>query len=139
MATLDDEIHADIVRLSKKGDEAAREGDDQRAVYCYATALKRLPAPPTDWEAATWLLTAIGDVYWAKRDLRRAHKAFYGALQSPGGIGNPYVHLRMGQIRFELGDIERARDELMRAYMGGDREIFEGEDPKYFAAIEELT
>jgi hypothetical protein len=32
---------------------------------------------------------------------------------------------------FELGDMERAGDELTRAYMGGDKEIFDGEDEKY--------
>jgi hypothetical protein len=28
--------------------------------------------------------------------------------------------------------MDRAADELTRAYMGGDEEIFDNEDPKYF-------
>jgi hypothetical protein len=56
----------------------------------------------------------------------------------PGTLGNPWVHLRLGQVRCELGDKPRAADELARAYMGGGREVFEGQDPKYFALVESV-
>ena len=56
----------------------------------------------------------------------------------PGTLGNPWVHLRLGQARYELGEMDRAADELTRAYMGGDRDIFEGHDPKYFALLQRV-
>ena len=52
-------------------------------------------------------------------------------MQCPEAIGNPFIHLRLGQAQFELGDKEAAADELMRAYMGAGAEIFAEEAPKY--------
>ena len=52
-------------------------------------------------------------------------------MRCPDAIGNPFIHLRLGQTQFELGNKDRAADELMRAYMGAGAEIFVGEAPKY--------
>jgi hypothetical protein len=49
--------------------------------------------------------------------------------------GNPFLHLRLGQCRFELGDLDRAADELARAYMGDGEDVFEDEAPKYLAFL----
>jgi hypothetical protein len=49
-----------------------------------------------------------------------------------------FIHLRLGEIAFESGDRRRAADELARAYMGGGREAFATEDPKYLALVEEV-
>lgn len=49
----------------------------------------------------------------------------------PGGVGNPFLHLRLGEIALELGDEARAADELIRAYAVGGPEAFQSEDPKY--------
>jgi len=46
-------------------------------------------------------------------------------MRCPGAIGNPFIHFRHGQCQFELGDLERAADELMRAYLGTGRKIFD--------------
>jgi hypothetical protein len=53
-------------------------------------------------------------------------------MHCPGDIGNPFLHLRLGQSQLELGNRERAADELARAYMGGGKEIFEQDEPEYF-------
>lgn len=65
----------------------------------------------------------------------RAFKCFHNAVQCPDGLGNPYIHLRLGQTAFELGDHSRAADELIRAYMGGGPDIFEEDDAKYLAFL----
>jgi hypothetical protein len=49
-------------------------------------------------------------------------------------IGNPFLHLRLGQCQFELGNFDRAADELTRAHVGAGAEIFEGAD-KYFTFL----
>ena len=138
MESLDENIYSEILRLSKKGDSLLEVGLVRDALLEYYMALKLLPSPVFKWEAATWLFTAIGDSYWKLQDYPRAYKAFNSALRSSGGIGNPFIHLRMGQVCFELGDNEKAVNDLMRPYMGAGEEIFEGDDPKYFQAIAEL-
>jgi hypothetical protein len=50
-------------------------------------------------------------------------------------IGNAFLHLRLGQSQFELGSLDRAADELARAYMAAGREIFDSDDEKYLAFL----
>ncbi|MDH5653070.1 MAG: tetratricopeptide repeat protein [Gammaproteobacteria bacterium] len=136
---LDDEIYEKVKKLSKKGDDLFDGDRIEDAINEYNKALKLIPEPVYDWEASTWLFTAIGDAYWELADLNNAYDAFYEALRSPGGIGNPFIHLRVGQIDFEMGNVTKARDELIRAYMGAGKDIFKHENPKYFSVIEELV
>lgn len=56
-------------------------------------------------------------------------------MYCPGAIGNPFVHLRLGQCQFEIGNLERAAVELTRAYALKGDEMFSGEDPKYLAFL----
>ena len=52
-------------------------------------------------------------------------------MTCPGGLGNVFLHLRRGEVLFELGEMESSADELMRAYMGGGPEAFAREEEKY--------
>lgn len=56
-------------------------------------------------------------------------------MTCPGAVGNPFLHLRLGQVLLDLGDEAGAADELMRAYMGGGAEIFSLEEPRYLAFL----
>jgi hypothetical protein len=57
------------------------------------------------------------------------------AMHAPGAVGNPFLHLRIGQVQFELGNEQRAADELARAYLKEGKTLFDGEDPKYLDFI----
>jgi tetratricopeptide (TPR) repeat protein len=132
---LDDELHARIVALT---DEARAFEEKQEWVPATAKleqALALVPEPQWDWEAATWLFIAIGDVAFQSGDYERAREAFRQAMLCPGAIGNPFVHLRRGQTFFELGEMKWAEEELAGAYMLEGVEIFEDEDPKYLAHL----
>jgi hypothetical protein len=50
-------------------------------------------------------------------------------------VGNPFLHLRRGEVALEQGDEDVATDELMRAYMAEGRDIFATEDAKYLAFL----
>ncbi len=132
---LDDLIYQRIVSLSKYGDklaESARYGD---AIEKYKEALKKLPMPYDRWGAATWIYVAMGDARFMQGDFERSLKCFVNATYCPSGIGNPFIHLRLGQCELELGNTDRATDELMRAYMGGGEEIFREDNIKYLSFI----
>jgi tetratricopeptide (TPR) repeat protein len=132
---LPDTIHARIEQLSAEGDALAERERYADAIARYRQALALLPEPKTQWEAGTWLHAAIGDAQFLDRDYEAAARTLSEGMHYPDAIGNPFIHLRLGQSRFELGDRERAADELARAYMGAGREIFDDEDPKYFAFL----
>ena len=129
---LSDAIHDKVTALSQEGDRLAENGDYRAAVGRYIEALDLLPEPKTDWEACTWLLVAIGDANFKGGHYEQALAALTDAMHCPGAIGNPFIHLRLGQAQFELGNLPRANDELARAYMGAGKEIFSEDDPKYF-------
>ena len=135
---LDEALHSSIAALSKTGDDYAESGEYDLALEKYREAFALLPPPFERWEAATWILTAIGDTLFSKGDYGRARGTLQEAMCCPGAIGNPFIHLRLGQAQLELKSIERAKDELARAYMGGGDEIFKDEDPKYLLFIKEI-
>jgi hypothetical protein len=113
-------------------------GNFRGAFDLFIEAYNLLPESGEKWNAAGWILVALGENAIRAGSFETAEGPFVDAMWCPGTIGNPWVHLRCGQMRFELGQMDRAADELTRAYMGGGREIFEGLDPKYFALLEEV-
>ena len=135
MKELSEEIVDEILRLSAEGDELADSEEYPLALERYCKAWDLLPEPKIEWEAAMWLLAAIGDANFLNGDSVAARDNFERSMHCPDAIGNPFLHLRLGQCQFELGNIDRAADELARAYMGAGDEIFETEDPKYFAFL----
>jgi tetratricopeptide (TPR) repeat protein len=128
-------IHERIQELSKRGDELALRREYRDAVAAYQEAWDMLPVPKEEWEAATWLLAAIGDAQFLGGDHQSALVTFVHAMRCPGALGNPFVHLRLGQLHLEAGGKAKALDELTRAYMGAGDKIFRKEDPKYFAFL----
>ncbi len=138
MNSLNDSIHAKVTELCRRGDDLMTSKDIQGALREYHEAWILLPEPKEDWEAATWILSAIGDAHFQANDFKHAASAFSNAVRCPDGLGNPFIHLRLGESQFEMGNMEKAKDELTRAYMGGGRELFENEDPKYFRFLESV-
>jgi tetratricopeptide (TPR) repeat protein len=131
MLELPDDIHEKITELCQAGDAFADVGDYVEALERYWAAWDLLPAPKTNWQAATWILAAIGDANYHGRDYAAGRDNLSMAMHCPEAIGNPFLHLRLGQCRFELNDLDAAADELARAYMGAGLDIFRNEDRKY--------
>lgn len=129
------EIHERIKDLSAAGDALAESDLFDDALSKYWEAFDLLPEPKTEWEAGTWLLTAIGDANFLMGDFVAGRDNLGSAMHYPDAIGNPFLHLRLGQCQYEVGNLDRATDELLRAYGLEGAEIFESEDPKYLAFL----
>lgn len=128
-------IHEEVTRLSADADLLVEEEEYGEAVAKYIEALELVPEPRTQWEASTWLLTAIGDACFLAGAYPQARNALSDAMLCPDAIGNPFIHLRLGQAQLELGNEARAADELARAYLKEGVAIFQDEDPKYLAFV----
>jgi tetratricopeptide (TPR) repeat protein len=135
MAELDDDLHQQIVQLRSDGDELAAKSLFEDAIAKYSTAWSLLPDPQTEWNASTWILAALGDARFLSGRIEEAKEALEFAMLCPAAIGNPFLHLRLGQIRYEDGELDRAADELIREYMGAGDEIFAAQDLKYRAFL----
>lgn len=129
---LSDEQSERIEDLSIRANELIESDDFDGAFKVIIEALEVVPAPRESYFESTWLYSTLGDIYYLTSDYTQALAAFTDAVQCPEGLGNPFIHLRLGECQFELGNFDKAADELMRAYMADGMEIFELEDPKYF-------
>lgn len=134
-AELDAKTYAEITRLTDEGQALFDAGKLEEARKLFMQAWMLIPEPQSEWEATTWLAAAIGDIDFLKGRYADARQTLQFAMLCPGGLGNPFLHLRLGQSQYELGELDRAADELMRAYMGAGEDIFAAEDPKYRAFL----
>ena len=128
---LDDHIHEQITDFCAKGDQLFEKSKFEEALVQYNAALELVPQPRSNWEASVWIYTAIGDTYFYKKDYQKSVDAFYDAYNGPGAVDNPFVNLRLGQCLFELAQMEKAEDFLLRAYMLDGEDVFDSEAPKY--------
>lgn len=132
---LSEEVYQEIQRLCTAGDELAANGHHEEAIAEYNRAWKLIPEPRNEWEASTWVLAAIADSCFLFGKNESSRQALEYAMTCPGGLGNPFLHLRLGQILFDSQEFDAAADELMRAYMGAGKESFAGEDAKYLSFL----
>lgn len=135
---LDKTLSDRIDELCEKGDALAANEDFPGALGQYREAWGLLPEPKDQWDAATWILTALGDTHFLFKEYQSALSALARAVQCPGGLGNPFIHLRLGQCHLETRNLDAAKDELTRAYTEAGRDIFEEEDPKYFKLLQSV-
>ena len=131
-------VPAEVGRLCDEADALAAGGDGRGAYAKFAAAWELVPEDKVRWPVSTRILRSLGELQFGRGRWPEALNLFLRAVQGPGGPGDPLIHLRIGQCQFELGDVSRAADELARAYMGGGREAFDGQDPKYFALVERV-
>ena len=132
--TLDPYLHTRINRFCEIGDTFAAQGEYPQAIEAYQYAWNLLPEPKIRWEAAIWILAAIGDAWFLHGDYIRARDNFQAALPCPGGSDNAFIPLRLGQALFELGDTA-ATAALQQAHNLGGEAVFADENPKYLAAL----
>jgi len=78
---------------------------------------------------------AIGDANFLSGDYQAGRDNLTTAIHCPDAIGNPFFHLRLGQCQYELGNQDRAADELARAFLLEGEALFAEEDPKYLEFV----
>lgn len=132
MAELSETVLSQIQVLCGEGDDLADEGEYAEALILYRAAWDLLPAPRTKHEQATWILGAIGDALYLSGDYKAGRENLTLAMTCPDAIGDPIMHLRLGQCEFELGNLDAAAAELGRAYQESGAKIFDEDEDKYF-------
>lgn len=129
------QVHQAIQRFCADGDKLAANEEFEAAIAEYNRAWEIVPDPKNDWNASTWILAAIADAAFLAGYKTSAREALDYAMTCPDAIGNPFLHLRRGQVLLDVGDEAEAADELIRAYMGGGLELFASEDARYLTFL----
>lgn len=132
---LDDHIVARVTELCEGGDDDVEAGRYDEAIVKYEEALGLVPKPLYSWAVTTFILTSIAESRYLQQDFSAARNSLFEAFRCEGAIGNPFLHLRMGQCEIALGNKGRGLEELIRAHERGGEEVFEGEDPKYLGMV----
>ncbi len=135
MPKLDDELSDQIHELCDLGIDLADGGRFDKAVEAYDMAWDLLPEPKTEWEEAHWILGNLGHARFLQRDFAAGRDALERAMECLDAVGTSFLHLRLGQCLFELGDMDRAREELTLALTHETETIFVDEDPKYLSLV----
>lgn len=130
---LDRKVFQAIEAHCAQGDHYTEADALDLALAEYEQAWALLPDPQRAWEVATWIKIAIADAFFFADRFAEAEAALDFALTCPGGLDNPYIDLRMGQVLYEQGEREEAQVCLADALAAAGEEIFEGEDDKYLA------
>lgn len=135
---MNDAVYAKVATLCQQGEERFEEGAYAEAIEQYRQAYELLPSPKTDWEAGSWIWAAIGDCHYCLEAYAEAVGCFRHAEVYPDERRSGFIQLRAGQCYWKLGEVPNAKEYLLRAYLLGGREIFEGEEEGCFELIEEL-
>jgi tetratricopeptide (TPR) repeat protein len=128
-------VHDAITHFCADGDALAASGKYEEAIAEYNRAWEIVPEPKSQWNASTWILAAIADAAFLGDYKTSAREALEYAMFCPDAIGNPFLHLRLGQVLLDAGEHDRAADELMRAYMGAGTDLFASEDERYLSFL----
>jgi tetratricopeptide (TPR) repeat protein len=134
-AQLNDQIVARVTELCELGDEDVEHQRFDAAIARYEEALGLVPRPLYSWAVTTWILTAMAEAYHLMKDPARVKETLMEAFRCEGAIGNPFLHLRLGQAEIALGAKGRGVEELIRAHERGGDEVFDGEEPRYLAMV----
>ncbi len=135
---LNNEIYIKVKECSRLGEMFFEVGEYKFAIEKYKKALEILPHPKNQWEAATWLNTALGDSYFMVDSYEEAKNYLFDALNCPNGTENPFILLRLGQSLWELDEKRKALEYLLKAYILEGEKIFKDEDVKYINVIKKI-
>jgi tetratricopeptide (TPR) repeat protein len=126
---LPDKTYDAVVKLSRQGNDFMDAENFPEAIFIWEKALNLLPEPKSDWEAAMWIYSSIGDAHYQLKQFREAKAAFFDALNCPGALDNPFIHYRLGQSVEKVDGADAAVSHLLKAYMLDGSEIFDA-DPE---------
>lgn len=135
---LSDVLYEKITNYCNSGDTLYDNGEYYDAIKKYKKAFELLPEPKEEWEATTWICSALADAFAEVGETEKSLQYALLANKCPNGLMNPYVQLQVGMSFFDIGNIEKAREYFLRAYMLEGEDIFSDVPPEHFALIQDL-
>lgn len=132
---LDEKTFKRIEGLSEEGNRLVLKDRLDEAIEKYKEALDLIPSQTDECETSSWLQASIGDTLFLKNDYEAAIDSLLDAANCWEQVDNAFIYLRLGQSYYEVHNMEKSRENLLKAYMLEDKEIFDGEEDKYFDLI----
>jgi len=148
MKDLEEKLEDQIIDIKKQGDDLQMRKQYIKAIEKYEDAIKLIPEPIEQWTYIRVLWLSIAENYWLNAKFKKGEGGgYYEALEVyrmlmklPRSVGKSDYHAKIGQIRYELGDIQKAKDELIRSFLLSGMQDFDNMDStKYFDLIKPIV
>ena len=145
--TLPEEIKAEIKALRKEGSNLQMGHKYIKAVSKFIEAISILPEPKEQWKEFSLLLKETAENYWLNARFNKgvgggfaeALDCYRTIMSINASIGRDSYHARIGELQLELGNTEKAKEELIRTYLISGRKRFNYmDDQKYFEFIKPI-
>ncbi|MEP2237455.1 MAG: hypothetical protein ABJI22_03775 [Maribacter sp.] len=85
--------------------------------------------------AGRYVIIHIAEVCFSERWIEDAFDNFNFAMQFKDTVGNPFLHLRLGQLNYLVQNKDKMHDDLSRALIMAGESIFKEEDPKLIEMV----
>lgn len=139
-------IVQEVQLLRAEGDAHMAKRKFNDAEQCYGQAWAAFAPNAYDDEEGFWLLMSLLDANFERTEYDGAMEVLGIAFRNFGeqAIGNPYFHLRAGQLKFCFDPQSNdtgpgsAFDELARALIGGGIELFDDEKDHWKKMITDI-
>lgn len=128
-------IEARIRAFCRAGYKAYDQQDFKQAIRLFFQAWNLLPKPQSQWQAAGWVLTALGDAYYQYGNYNSALEALNSALHCPKNSRNPFVYMRIAQSWYGLKQLETAKKALLKTVELGGESLLKKENSRYLTLL----
>ena len=135
MADLDTATTHRIRTLCQEGYDAYDKAAYREALRSFYQAWLTIPKPQSNFEAAGWVLSAIGDSYFRLELFDQAIESLESALHCPKALGNPFIHLRLGQCYLDIGTTDLARKQFQKTKDNGGHALIAQLEKRYQTLI----
>jgi len=131
------DVSSKVIDTVNKAEDLMEEKKYKKAIILYEKAFGSLEYPVQDFLYELHIQEGIGEAYFWLGEYEKAIKILNRILITPYGdeTDNSNILLRLGQSLIELGELERGKEFLLKAYTIDGSEIFDEEDPKYYDLI----
>jgi tetratricopeptide (TPR) repeat protein len=131
--TLSKDMFDRIEEICEEGGEWFDDKEYTEAISTWQQAFNLVPEPQHSFSQSLWLHSSIGDAFFLLHDFKKAamHLLAAAGNTAENAHANSLLMLRLGQSCFEINDIPKAKEYLLRAYILGGEARFENEDEKY--------
>lgn len=126
-----------VIDTINKAEDLMEKMEYKKAIKLYEKAFSELQHPVQDFLNDLHIQEGIGEAYFHLGEYEKAIKTLNKILITPYGeeTDNANILLRLGQSLIELGDLEKGKEFLLKAYTISSYDIFEGENSKYYNLI----
>jgi tetratricopeptide (TPR) repeat protein len=132
MSVVPFEITDKVGLLIQQGNALQGMSKYREALKPYMEAYLLLPQPKEDWDVSATLFKALGDCNFNLQEYGTADYFYNQVLLAVDGYESAEAWLGIGKSRFELGDMKKAQEAFLNAYMLAGKDIYTDNDIKYF-------